>query len=565
MDKIIEEKICSDCEKIFSITQEDIDYLDKIIPHFGQEVYQFPLANSCPDCRQQKRLSFFNERNLYKRQSDFSGKNIISTYSPDKEVKVFDQTEWWGEWFSGLNYWRIYKNQKDFFEQFSQLLKEVPLLSLVQVNCDNSEFNNFLENSKNCYLCISNQALQDCQYVTASNGVKSSQEVWWSGNCENSYEIFNCANMYHSFFCSGCTDGTNLIFCEECNFSQDCAFCYGLNNQKYHIFNKPYTKEEYEKKMAEFTFWTHESIEKYKLLFEKFIELLPHQFAHQFRNEMCSWDYLYGNKSCSNAFSVIETENARYFFEGGRVKNIYDCSNFYDGEGSSIWSIGVNHGTKVFFSANITLSSDIYYSTHLYSCKFCFGCTWLKNQEYCILNKKYSKEEYFKIVQGIVEKMIEKDEWGEFFPKALSQFGYNETVAQEYFPLTKDEAIHRGYAWSDYIPPNPKVDKIIPWTKLPWDITSIPDDVLNWAIECEVTKKLFRINVLELEFYRKHKLPPPRRHPETRHLDRIKKRNPRTLCNRKCYNCQKEIRTSYAPKRPEKLFCEICYLEEVFS
>jgi len=30
-------------------------------------------------------------------------------------------------------------------------------------------------------------------------------------------------------------------------------------------------------------------------------------------------------------------------------------------------------------------------------------------------------------------------EWGEFFPHELSPFGYNETVAQEYFPLTEEE------------------------------------------------------------------------------------------------------------------------------
>jgi hypothetical protein len=32
-------------------------------------------------------------------------------------------------------------------------------------------------------------------------------------------------------------------------------------------------------------------------------------------------------------------------------------------------------------------------------------------------------------------------EWGEFFPLALSPFGYNETVAQDYFPITESKAI----------------------------------------------------------------------------------------------------------------------------
>jgi len=36
--------------------------------------------------------------------------------------------------------------------------------------------------------------------------------------------------------------------------------------------------------------------------------------------------------------------------------------------------------------------------------------------------------------------MISSGEWGEFFPIEMSPFGYNETIAQEYFPITQDES-----------------------------------------------------------------------------------------------------------------------------
>ncbi|MCB9806736.1 hypothetical protein H6768_02390 [Candidatus Peribacteria bacterium] len=38
-------------------------------------------------------------------------------------------------------------------------------------------------------------------------------------------------------------------------------------------------------------------------------------------------------------------------------------------------------------------------------------------------------------------------EWGEFFPLTLSPFGYNETVAQDYFPISEKEAQKKGYKW----------------------------------------------------------------------------------------------------------------------
>jgi len=155
-------------------------------------------------------------------------------------------------------------------------------------------------------------------------------------------------------------------------------------------------------------------------------------------------------------------------------------------------------------------------------------------------------------------------EWWEFFPSSISPFWYNETVAQEYFPLSKQEAEEKWFNWSDYESPFPKVEKIIPADKLPENISDIPDDILNWAIECEITKKPFRIIAQELEFYRKHNLPIPKRHPDQRHLDRMKLRNPRKLFDRKCDKCEIDMKTTYSPDRPEIVYCEKCYDKEVY-
>jgi len=113
------------------------------------------------------------------------------------------------------------------------------------------------------------------------------------------------------------------------------------------------------------------------------------------------------------------------------------------------------------------------------------------------------------------------------------------------------------------------VDKIIPASKLPENIANIPDDILNRAIEDEERRKiglnpLFKIIPQELEFYRKYNLPIPKKHPEQRHLDRMKIRHPRKLFKRKCYKCWKEIQTTYAPERPEIVYCENCYNKEIY-
>jgi hypothetical protein len=90
-----------------------------------------------------------------------------------------------------------------------------------------------------------------------------------------------------------------------------------------------------------------------------------------------------------------------------------------------------------------------------------FGCASMRDKEYCILNKQYTKNEYEKLVPQIIEKMRGETsalgakadpatgdsragaERGEFFPSTISLFGYNETLAHEYFPLTKKDALRQ--------------------------------------------------------------------------------------------------------------------------
>ena len=89
------------------------------------------------------------------------------------------------------------------------------------------------------------------------------------------------------------------------------------------------------------------------------------------------------------------------------------------------------------------------YCDNCYSCHHCFGCTQLKSKSYCIFNKQYSEAKYNELVPKLITHMQKSGEWGEFFPYDLSPFCYNETMAHEYFPLTKEEALERGFRWRE--------------------------------------------------------------------------------------------------------------------
>jgi hypothetical protein len=85
-----------------------------------------PSTDICPTCSVRRRLAFRNERNIYKRKCDATGKNIVSMFSPDKPYKVYEQSEWWSDKWEPKDYAREYDFSRNFFEQFDELLKAVP-------------------------------------------------------------------------------------------------------------------------------------------------------------------------------------------------------------------------------------------------------------------------------------------------------------------------------------------------------------------------------------------------------------------------------------------------------
>jgi hypothetical protein len=130
-ETIVETKTCPHCSEEFPITDKDLEFYEKASPVFSGKKYLIPTPKLCPECRHQRRLSFRNERKLYRRTCDATGKNIISIYSPDKPYKVFDQDFWWSDGWNPKDYGRDFDFSKSFLEQFRSLMLEVPRIALL--------------------------------------------------------------------------------------------------------------------------------------------------------------------------------------------------------------------------------------------------------------------------------------------------------------------------------------------------------------------------------------------------------------------------------------------------
>jgi uncharacterized protein YbaR (Trm112 family) len=150
--------------------------------------------------------------------------------------------------------------------------------------------------------------------------------------------------------------------------------------------------------------------------------------------------------------------------------------------------------------------------------------------------------------------------WGQYFPPSLSPFGYNESLANEYFPLTEEEAKARGFHWRpkdvrDYMPQT---------ATFPGTIEEVKDTITKEMLACEICKRNYRIIPQELKFYRENGIPIPHRCPDCRYVARLELRNPRKLWKRTCMKCNAALESTYSPERAETIYCESCFLNTVY-
>ena len=560
------DRTCPQCQATFTVTDDDLAFYEEVSPTINGETYTIPPPTLCPPCRLQRRICFRNERCFYRRTCDATGKDIISIYAPDAPYTVYEQTEWWSDNWDPLAYGRDIDFERPFFEQVAELWKEVPLISLWNVDCENALYNNNCFSLKDSYMCYNSDHGERCLYCYVTERGQDMTDCAFAQDSELCYQCIDCTKCYQCLFSQLLDNCNHCLFCSDCIGCQDCFGCHGLRQKKYHMYNEALSEDEYKKRIADMQL-THERIQEYQKQSEAVRLTVPQLCVKQVQCEQCTGNMLYNCKNVQNSFDVHNAENVQNaIYSPWDVRQSRDLYATADIElGYEVMAGGQGIFKTAFINGLVNGLNDSYYcvlcgggSKHL------FGCISLMRYDYCILNKQYSKEEYESLVPKIIAHMQSTGEWGEYFPVDISPFAYNETIAPDFFPLSQQEAEAKGYRWKDIKTDPPEATKTIQAHQLPESITDIPDDILNWAIVCDTTKKPFKITKQELSFYRTMKVPVPRLHPEERYRQRIAKRLPRQLWERQCHTCQKNIQTAYAPERPEKVYCEECYLKEVY-
>ena len=243
----------------------------------------------------------------------------------------------------------------DFFEELEKLRKSRPRISAVRLNNINSDYTANTDQLKNCYLIANAVKNEDCMY---------GRDFYENSDCSDCDHIFKCTLCYECVNCRQCWDSSYLQDsnnCQNCEFGydlkdcRDCIGCAGLRKKQFHIFNMPYSKEE---------FLARKSMLKREEIHTKFNEVklkAPRVNSLQIATENCFGDNIYNSKNTWYSFDVSECQDSGYLEE---CKQMHDC-----------WDISILEEAQFCYQIS---SSHI-----LNNCNFCFQCMTSSDCEFC--------------------------------------------------------------------------------------------------------------------------------------------------------------------------------------
>jgi len=563
-------KNCQNCKQEFTVELEDFAFYEKM---------HVPAPTWCPECRQQRRMTWRNEQVLFQRACDKTGRSVISIYPVNARFPVWHVDTWFDkDIWDARGYAREIDFSQPFFEQFYDLQTLVPRPhngSLAGSRSVNSDYTNCSGDNKNCYMGSGTAFSEECYYTTYTEYSYRCIDVLLCHKSQLCYECVDVEECYNLQFCQSCISCTDSFFLYDCRDCSNCIGCVGLRHKQYYIFNKQYSKEEYEKKKTELCTGSREVLESVRNEWhEKVLSKFPRKYYNGEKNENFSGSYI---ARCVDSFFMFDAKNTKDCKYCAWMINGKDTHDYLAWGDVELCYEAVSCGYN---SANLRFCNACYLANYnLTYCDLCnnssdlFGCIGLNGQKYCILNKQYAKEEYEALISRLIEHMKKTGEWGEMLPSRLAPCGYNDTIANDYYPMAKEEVLKKGWNWTD-VQRGTFGKETLKSEQIPSRISDANESICNDILVCGECRKNYKIIKQEYDLYKTMNVPAPLRCPECRHRARFALRTPYRLWSRQCMceqaahdhtanRCARIYQTPYAPDRSEVVYCEECYRAEV--
>lgn len=519
-----------------------------------------PLPQLSSRERLRNMLYFRNRAYLYHATCALSGKSILSCVPPESGLAIYETEQWDSDNWSGRDYARDYNFRQPFFSQLHELYRRVPRFSRSVVpGTENCQYTNGIVACKNCYLVFSALNSVDCLFsytVWRSRNIVDCVYVKDSELCFSSADIRGCYNLKFSEHCVDCSDSAFLFQCYSC---RSCCMCSNLAHKEYCLRNRQLTKEEYEKKTMDFG--SRKALQAAEKEYRLLVSQTPLKSCRGENSENVTGNYITNSRNCFNSFFITNSEDVVDSLHLDGAKNSILHANF--GSNSELVYHSVSTGLNV-YNLKFCLECrngcrDLEYCIMCSGgVNDCFGCIGLKKAQYCLLNKQYTKQEYFDLVSRIRGQMRETGEYGCFFPLFFSPYYYNESEVNDFFPLPRTEAVSLGFRWKEAEPGSSDQGLVIPD-----HIREADDSILLQTLRCRETGTPFKVIKAELEYYRRLNVPLPAVAPMRRIQARLRFFTLASLSERSCAACGTPFFT--VESNPQTtVYCGTCFAKRIF-
>ncbi|HLD17940.1 MAG TPA: hypothetical protein VJB99_02580 [Patescibacteria group bacterium] len=547
------ERTCSMTGETWTFDQEHLDWCRRL---------QVPPSSISPKTRVKILLGFATGIALWKKTHAWTGEPILSCVHPDSPYQIITDKEWHA--FDPSEPSGELDPNQSILPQIERLAYSIPVPALCDTGTNANTVGVDLVNAVDCYMGFGGLDMKRLMYFSVGTGCEDSVDLTNNYSLRESFSSNHCERLFRCQFTFESRDCLNTAFLFDC---RNCEFCFGAVNQrnkKYLWFHEQLSKEEWERRRARADLRSFAVFREWVGRFRDFIEkeaVWPENF--NVGSEDSTGDYLSdclrchkgfwqkGSRDCFWSPFNEQCEGCSFVVWAGHDSDSYS-SNVFACQGMRCCSLGL-------------YSRNLEYCFLCVSCEDCFGCVGLKHKRFHIFNRPYSEEEYWKRVDEIKTKMLERGEYGMIFSAAMSLMGFPFSAGDSFHGYTELE--RKQFGIPDYDVTKGSVinpdGSALRSEDIPDHLDHIdPSRFVGKPIYDSQAKRFYSVTPQEFTFYQRHRLPFPRQH----FLSRLK--NLFVYCNGPfaeessiCESCGKSLLVH--PNRQfskRRILCEVCYL-----
>ncbi|MBU0531082.1 MAG: hypothetical protein ABIG32_00860 [Candidatus Uhrbacteria bacterium] len=528
--------------------------------------FNVPPSKRSPLARQRVMAGFMIGYQWWWQRHPETNKPVLTFVHPASGIKVLPDKEWHAADFSGI--YADYDPARSFFEQLGELERRVPFQAARNlIEPENSIAVNSFGDINSYFTALNSQAENSFYCVWSHRAIESS-DIHNVATVQQSHQIDDAGRIFNSRYVRDSGQIQNSAFMAFCSDCEDCFGAVSQKRKKYLWFNEQLNESEYQKRISGIDLGTRSEVLRYQ---ERFDEMLRESVWPENMSvdaEGCVGEYLFNVRNCRYCYQCVKASRD-LFFCGFTASDTHDSAYCL-----SAISAADSYGCVDIFDSHACLlcnsvggSLHLEYCLQCIDCENCFGCVGLRRKKFCIFNRQFTEDDYWKQLDEIKCALLARGEYGEFFPLAMSPCYFPQSGAAMYFGATAEDGRQLGAAEYDPESLGAIGEDLIDTAKTRRS-DEVPDsidalDVDEWAgtpIMDTESKRRFAMIKPEIAHYQKLRIAPPDRHPVFRIQQMMRRANIAVFEEVRCAKCHQSLTVAKNLAFPQRtIYCEACY------